>query len=193
MTAADLATIGRRMGFERWAALRTFETFGGWIESVPEPEVKRLLGTQCPIFAWHAQLWQERIPAVGELTPESATRPPSPGGAAFIDAVQAPADTILRLTGAFRVLVAHHVAAHSAWRGATDPMVDAPTARVLDLIVRDELDAWRAGDAMLRSLIRTADDARRAAHHQGELEALLVSAREASPAGAAARGTATRS
>lgn len=191
--APGLVASARLMGHERWLALRTFETLGGWLHSTPEPEAKRLFGTHCPIYAWHAELWLERIPAIPDVTPASVTAPQPAQIASAVEAVRAATDTIERLVGIYRVLVPHNVAAHSAWRGVVDPMLDAPTARTLDLIVRDEVEASRAGEALLRSLVVTPEQARAAALRQAELEALLVSARAASPTSGAARGTATRS
>lgn len=189
----DLVSSAHRMGQQRWFAQRLFEIMGGAVADVPEADVKRMLASHGSVIAWHAQLWHDRIPAIPGITVDSVTRPANDAACAFVAAVATPGDTIHRLVGLYRVALPAALALHAAWRDAIDPLLDAPTCRVLDLILRDERDCREAGEAMLGSLVTSSEQADRAARRRDELEALAVSARAASPAGATARDTARRS
>jgi len=191
--ASDLVTTARRIGHERWLAVRLFETLGRWVATTHDAGAKRMLATHSAHLAWHADLWRDRIPAIPEVTAADVTVAPSAEMATFVDALDAPAGTIERLAGVYRVALPAIAASHAAWRRSVDDTTDGPTGRVLDLVLRDVLDDWRAGEALTRALVTTADDVRRGTAHQARLEEMLVSARGAWPAGATAPGTATRS
>ena len=47
----------RRVGTYKWIEMRLFEALGGWVATVPELDVKLVLGRHCYHHAWHAELW----------------------------------------------------------------------------------------------------------------------------------------
>lgn len=172
----DIEEAARRIGVYRWIELRLFETLGAWTGTVPEPEVKVLLGAHCSHHAWHAELWSQRLPAVPGADAEHLTRPANEGMVRFVAALTEPTPTLERLVGAYRVLVPRLIAGYSAHRRAVSALVDAPTVRTLGFMLHDEIRDWHEGEAMVQSLLTTADHVRRAAEHQGHLEAILVEA-----------------
>jgi hypothetical protein len=169
----------RRVGNYAWIETKLFEALGGWVATVPELDVKLKLGTHCYHHAWHAELWRKRLPELREMTPDKVVGPPNDALVAFTDALsepEAPELTIEKLVGVYRVLLPHKIAAYTYHRNATSSITDAPTLRSLKFILDDELEDWREGEMLLQSLIRTPDDATRAAAHQARLEGLLVEA-----------------
>lgn len=169
----------RRVGNYKWIEMRLFEALGGWVATVPELDVKLVLGRQCYHHAWHAELWNKRLPELREMKTERLTQPPNDEMLAFVDALrdpEAPELTIEKLVGVYRVLLPRKIAAYTFHMNATSKITDAPTIRSLNFILQDEMDDWREGEMLLQSLIQTPDQVERAARRQQELEQLMLRA-----------------
>src|SRR5438309_70353 len=177
--AFTVEETARRVGSYKWVEMRLFEALGGWVATVPELDVKMRLGTHCYKHAWHAELWHKRLPELREMNPDRLTQPANDAIVAFMDAVaepEAPDLTIEKLAGVYRVLIPRKIAAYTYHLNATSTITDAPTIRSLKFILSDEYDDWRDGEMMLQSLIRTPEEADRAAARVRELERLVVEA-----------------
>jgi hypothetical protein len=177
--AFDVAETARRVGNYKWTEVKLFEALGGWIATVPELDVKMRLGTHCYHHAWHAELWDKRLPELRERKPERLSVPANDAMVRFIEAMtepEAPELTIEKLVGAYRVLIPRFIAAYTYHRNNTSEITDAPTLRSINFILPDELDDWREGEMLLQSLMLTPDDCRRAAEHQAKLEQLMLDA-----------------
>jgi hypothetical protein len=136
------------------------------------------LGTHCYHHAWHADLWNKRLPELREMNTERLTVP-ADGMEAFFAALTEPEDqelTIEKLVGVFRVLIPHKVAAYTYHLNNTSTITDAPTIRSLKFILQDEFEDWRDGEMIIQSLIETDEEVERAAAHQVKLEKLLLAA-----------------
>jgi hypothetical protein len=169
----------RRVGNYKWIEMRLFEALGGWVATVPELDVKLVLGRHCYHHAWHAELWNKRLPELREMNTERLTEPPNDAMVSFVDAVrepEAPELTIEKLVGVYRVLIPRKIAAYTFHLNATSRITDAPTMRSLKFILQDEFEDWREGEMLLQSLIESPGDVERAAARQRELEQLIVSA-----------------
>jgi len=178
-TPFTLEESARRLGACRWVELRMFELMGRWVTTIPELDAKLVVGTQCSHHAWHAELWLERIPVTAEWTADGLTRPASGAVADLLDAVAGPVDpdlTIEKLVGVYRVVIPRTIAAYSFHLNHTSTVADVPVIRALKLCLRDELEDWREGEALLQSLIGSESEARRAASRQADLEVLAVRA-----------------
>lgn len=172
-SALSLRESARRMGAYRWIESRLFEVLGGWAVSVPELEVKLALAAHAREHAWHAELWRDQLPTAGGMTPEGLTRPANDGIEAFLDALVEPGGperTIERLVGAYRVLVPRLIAAYSGHLDVASAVSDGPVIRVLRLVLRDDLEGWSRGEALIQSLLGTEQQVRAAAQQQGRLE-----------------------
>jgi hypothetical protein len=175
--------------------MRAFEILGAWTASVPEPAVKATLATHSRQHGWHAELWHDLLPVIGEGGPSpngpaqsaetekervgSFVAPPSAAYVAFVEAVAAPAApelTIEKLVGAYRVLVPHAAGAYGQHLDLTSPISDGPTIRALRLVLSDQFDQWHEGEALLQAQLRSDADVDRASSHQLQLERLLVAA-----------------
>lgn len=167
----------RRVGHYKWAEMRLFEALGGWVATVPELDVKLVLGRHTYHHAWHAELWHKRLPELREMDPDRMTVPPNDEVVAFMDAVaepEAPEHTIEKLVGAYRVLIPRFIGVYTFHRNATSEITDAPTIRSLKFALGDEHDDWRDGEMLLQSLLDTPEKVARAARRQEELEVLYL-------------------
>src|SRR5437016_4610499 len=177
--AFTVEETARRVGAYKWVEMRLFEARGGWVATVPEMDVKSRLGTHCYKHAWHAELWHKRLPELREMNPDRLTQPANDAMVKFMDAVtepEAPDQTIEKLAGVYRVLIPRKIAEYTSHLNATSTITDAPTILSLKFILTDEYDDWRDGEMMLQSLIRTPEEADRAAARVRELERLVVEA-----------------
>ncbi|MCU1463105.1 MAG: hypothetical protein JWO37_3180 [Acidimicrobiales bacterium] len=175
----DVEETARRVGNYKWLEMRLFEVLGGWVATVPELDVKIRLGAHCYQHAWHADLWNKRLPELREMNTERLTQPANDAVVAFVDAMsepESPDQTIEKLVGVYRVLIPHKIAAYTFHLHGTSTVTDAPTIRSLNFILGDEFDDWRDGEMMIQSLIETPEEVERAAVHQTRLEKLLVEA-----------------
>lgn len=175
--AYSFEEAARRSGRFRWVEMRLFEVLGAWVATVPEAAAKLVLARHAHHHAWHADLWRERLPRGREADPEGPGPPADDAFVRFVDAVrepEAPEHTIEKLVGVYRVLVPRLVGAYTEHLGGASAIADAPTIRALRFVLQDEREDWRDGEMLLQSLIRTPEEARRAARRQEELEALYV-------------------
>ena len=161
----DVEESARRVGNYKWAEMKLFEAFGGWVATVPELDVKMRLGTHCYKHAWHAELWHKRLPELREMNPDRLTKPANEAMVRFVEALtepEAPELTIEKLVGVYRVFIPRFVAAYTFHLNATSEITDAPTIRSLKFILQDELDDWRDGEMMIQSLLETRTRSARA-------------------------------
>lgn len=133
----------------RWIAVEAllFETLGGWARPVPEPAVKRVLATWCHRHAWHADLWRGRLPD----TPAREHVPVPDDVSAWLEPLRrvlSDPDTATTTDDKVGILLDPVLTAVrqalDEHRGAIDPRLDGPTARILDLVAADldaEIDA----------------------------------------------------
>ena len=167
----------RRVGNYKWTEMRLFEVLGGWVATVPELDVKLVLGRHTYHHAWHAELWHKRLPELREMNQERLNNPPNDEYVAFMDAVrepEGPDETIEKLVGVYRVLIPHKIAAYTFHLNNTSTITDAPTIRSLKFVLQDDFEDWRDGEMLLQSLIDTPAKAERAAARFAELEKLYL-------------------
>src|SRR5438067_8931036 len=177
--AFNVDETARRVGNYKWTEMRLFEALGGWVATVPELDVKMRLGTHCYKHAWHADLWNKRLPELREMNTDRLTVPPNDEFVAFMDAVTAPegpGETIEKLVGVYRVLIPHKIAAYTYHLNNTSTITDAPTIRSLKLILNDEFEDWRDGEMIIQSLLETDAEVDRANAHAARLEKLMLKA-----------------
>ena len=174
-----VAEAARRVGNYKWVEMRLFEALGGWVATVPELDVKLVLGRHCYHHAWHAELWDKRLPELREMNTERLTVPANEAVERFMDAVrepEAPEHTIEKLVGVYRVLLPRKIAAYTYHLNATSRITDAPTMRSLTFALQDEFDDWREGEMLIQSLLSGPSELERAAARQRELEAVIAEA-----------------
>ena len=181
----DVEETAKRVGNYKWLEIKLFEALGGWVATVPELDVKLRLGTHCYHHAWHAELFDKRLPELREMKTERLTVPANDEIATFVEAMTAPEDahmTIEKLVGVYRVLIPHTIAAYTYHRNATSEITDMPTVRILDFILQDEFNDWREGEMLIQSMLESDEEVDRAMTHQAKLEKLMLAAGGIGPA-----------
>ena len=169
----------RRVGHYKWVEMRLFEALGGWVATVPELDVKMRLGTHCYKHAWHADLWNKRLPELREMNTDRLTQPANDAMVEFMEVMtepERPDQTIEKLVGVYRVLIPHKIAAYTYHLNNTSTITDAPTIRTLKLALNDEFEDWRDGEMLIQSLLETDEEVDRAAAHQARLEKIMLEA-----------------
>jgi hypothetical protein len=175
----DVEESARRVGIYKWIEMRLFETLGGWVATVPELDVKMVLGRHCYHHAWHAELMDKRLPELREMNTTRLTQPANDAMVEFIEKMrepEAPDLTIEKLVGVYRVLIPRKISAYTYHLNATSSITDAPTQRSLGFILQDEHADRTEGELLIESLIETEDEAERAAAHQLALEKIVLRA-----------------
>jgi hypothetical protein len=149
------------------------------VATVPELDVKLVLGRHCYHHSWHAELWDKRLPELREMNPDRLNVPPNQELVAFVDAMrepEAPELTIEKLVGVYRVLIPRKIAAYTYHLNGTSTITDSPTIRSLKFALADEFEDWREGEMLLQSLIESPEDVERASRRAAELEVLMLRA-----------------
>jgi hypothetical protein len=83
-------------------------------------------------------------------------------------------DQLLRLTGLYRVLKTHLAVYYRHHMVCTDQVCDAPTVRVLRMVLAEEEEHVKWGQAIYEELADTAEKRREALGWQLHLEDLLA-------------------
>lgn len=149
---------------------------GGWVATIPELDVKAMLGPHCYQHAWHADLWRARLPELREAQ-EDRAEPANAAFEAFMTELTSPGEpdqTIEKMVGIYRVLVPHLLATYSFHQRVTSDIVDAPTVRILKFMIDDDVEQLITGEMMIQDLARTPELRQRAGEWQTHLDVLLV-------------------
>lgn len=160
----------------KWAEQHLSAALGGWVATIPELDVKAMLGPHCYQHAWHADLWRQRLPELREAN-EDRAEPPNDAFAEFMTELTSPEDpdaTIEKLVGVYRVLVPHLLATYSFHQRVTSDIVDAPTVRILKFMIDDDIEQVICGEMMIEDLARTPKLRTRAGKWQTHLDVLLA-------------------
>lgn len=165
--------VARRLADHRHVERRLFEVVGAWALDAP-PRVAPLLAAASHHHAWHASLFDERVPVLHDQPAAELVAPAELD--ALLDAVAAPAELLERLVGLVRVVLPDQLARYQSDLDAASAVTDAPVARALRLVVEDVSTDWRAAAVVLRSLVVDEEAVERAAAHQLRLERLLLAA-----------------
>ena len=141
----------RFLGHATWLEGRLFEVLGSWVTSTPEPAVKLALARHSRHHAWYAELLEPLRPDTRDHTRDTRA-PLDAGWRTLVSRMLAASTTTPRLDRLIEVLVAA-IASSEQHLVATRPIRDAPTRRVLGLVLEAEraelveLEALRRIDA----------------------------------------------
>jgi hypothetical protein len=116
-----------------------FEAFGRWIPTTSQASAKPVLAAASRRHAWHAELWRERFPLIPDTDLAEALVEARSGLGALVDAL-AMFDALPAGPGRLAAVDLAATALEREYRNvqaAIDPLLDAPTARVLELVVAD--------------------------------------------------------
>jgi hypothetical protein len=137
----------------RYAEERLMRIMGGWIALTPELPAKLLLGRHVWECAQHADAWGRRLPELRASAQQSEA--PNPAGIEFFDlleSVDAPGQSLERLTGVYRILKPHLASVYAAHLARANPVYEPPTRRILERCLGEERRHVAAGVAVLARL-----------------------------------------
>lgn len=147
----------------------------GHLISVPEWEIKILLGRHLYEDAEHHQLLRTRITELRK-SERSVDQAPEPALADLVEEMLHAHSTIELLTAIYRVVKPALLEAYQVHLGTYNPLVDYNTGRLLRLIIIEEEEHQALGQAYLETLL--VDEAARAeaAAFETHLQAFLAAA-----------------
>ena len=160
--ALSILDLAAWVGHHQLIEARLATLVGGWACDDREPAAASLFAAHCPQFAWHAELWAERLPSQPSTSLDAAraAHPPVLGEPSrfdesiihSVDTLAVATDTIERLVGIYQLVLPRLLATFESLRSTVDPRVDGPTARALDLVTRDVTMALAEGTDLLNRL-----------------------------------------
>jgi hypothetical protein len=133
----SIAASARRNGHHAWMARRLFELMGTSVATTPEHGPKLMLGRHCYHCAWHAELFALLLPTPAEVHPYAVVEPPSADVETMFASVEQFTTTAQRLKAIYCVAVPLMLDRIGEHRDQCNPVTDAPTLRVVDLVVLD--------------------------------------------------------
>jgi len=143
---------------DRGAAVATFrainvtlmEMLAAWVPTTPEMEVKLLFGAHIWDVAQHADMLGKRTFEL-RLALQHSQRPVEPY-AAFLTDMAAARETERRIAVFYDVMLPALGARYQSYLDATDPLIDAPTVRILDRLLADHTRMLSETQALYREL-----------------------------------------
>jgi hypothetical protein len=175
----------RRLVHYRFAENVCMTAEGGWASTCPTIKVKFALGEHCYHDSIHSFWLGQRLPELRVIegadmeappTLRSSTKaePPNEAFLEFVEEMQLQDDELLRLVGLYRVFKTHLAVYYRHHLQVTDPVCDAPTARILRHILLEEEEHVKWGQAIYEELADTPERRRAALEWQSHLEDLLI-------------------
>jgi hypothetical protein len=171
-SALSFEDSARRVGAYRLIEHRLFEVTGGWAVGGGDPALAVHASEMSLQHAWHAELWEERLPAVAWAAHRQLTAAP-PSVVAALDELATAPDPVSRLAGLYRSLLPRLLETYADHVAATVPVTDGPVVRALTLVRRDEVDQLAAGSALLAELADGPEDLRRGDEAAARVDALV--------------------
>lgn len=160
----------------RFAYVSVMETLAAWVPTTPEMEVKLLFGEHIWDAAQHADSLGKRT---FELRmPLQRSTPAADGYRAFLATVAELGPTPQRLAAMYDVLLPALVGRQRRYLDGTDPLIDAPTVRILERHFADAARMSEGARALRQELpaLQLADPEWAAALRRREASLEMVAA-----------------
>jgi hypothetical protein len=169
--ALRLQEVAARHGAHRWVERRLFELTGSWAAAPGLPDGARLLLFEASAaHAWHAELWEARLPVLAGVDREQLTRPLGGAVEPLLASLEPGAfggddETAGRrfLVGLARVVLPLLLVSYRRLAQRLVPVTDGPAIRALTLVVRDTEEELRAAETLVDGLLGDPEAAQQAA------------------------------
>jgi uncharacterized ferritin-like protein (DUF455 family) len=148
-----LAAITESLRDYRYLETQLMEMLAGWTLFTPETSVKIMLGEHLYEDAEHVDGLRARLLELRARQEKDS--PPSDELGRLCEEIWKAPDTATRLAGAYLLLKPRLAASYMALARATEPLVDAPTARLLSRIANQESRQVDEGASQLERLTST--------------------------------------
>ena len=173
---SELHARARSIGHWVWTERRIFECFGGWAGSTPEPAAAVCFGEMSRRHGWHAELLADRLPELASVDAESLVIPSGPATEAFLASLvdDSEPSTVGRLSAAYRVLLPVVITQYGSALATVSEVAEPSLGRWLGIVLRDDLEEWSRGQALLQAALCDEASVRAASARQLELELLAL-------------------
>ncbi|MDA8314826.1 MAG: hypothetical protein M0010_06575 [Actinomycetota bacterium] len=166
-----------RYGAYRWVERRLFEVTGAWAAAPSLSDEAQVFCFEVSTeHAWHAELWEARLPVLAGVDRERLTRPLGPTVEPLLArlAPETPGGTDEAagrrfLVGLARVVLPLLLVSYRGLGRRLVPVADAPAIRALTLVQRDEEEELAAAQAIVDAFLGTPEAAQEAAEWTREL------------------------
>jgi hypothetical protein len=123
------------VGTYRHLGVALMETLARWVPTTPELEVKTLFGRHIWDLAQHADALGRRAPDL--RAPLHNDLPPVAAYATLLDELAGADQTAQRVSGFYDALLPDLARRYERYLGTTDALLDEPTVRILERVMRD--------------------------------------------------------
>ncbi len=177
-----LHEVATRFGAYRWVERRLFELTGAWAAAPGLPDEAQVFCFEVSAqHAWHAELWEARLPALAGVDRERLTRPLGPTVEPLLERLSPEAfdgtdEAAGRrfLVGLARVVLPLLVVSYRGLGRRLVPVADGPAIRALTLVLRDEEEELAVLESMVSRLLAAPDVAQETAEWIRELSEPVV-------------------
>lgn len=142
-----------RLAKYRYLEIQIVELMGGWVESIPEAEVKVSFGRQMYQDIVHADVIGKRLPELKARQERYHATAPSDGFVAMLEKIWHQKSTVHRLIALYRVLKPGLVGALTEHLSFIALPEDEPTERILRSIIEAERDDIEWGGKVIAKLV----------------------------------------
>jgi uncharacterized ferritin-like protein (DUF455 family) len=142
-----------RLAKYRYLEIQIVELMGGWVESIPEAEVKVSFGRQIYQDVVHADVIGKRLPELKARQVRYHAIAPSDGFVAILEKIWYAKHTPQRLAALYRVLKPGLVDALTEHLSSIGLPEDEPTERILRSIIEAERDDIEWGEKVIAKLV----------------------------------------
>lgn len=156
--ALSLEDSARRLGAYVWLNRQLFEVLGGWVASTADAQAQVTLSEHCYQHAWHAELFEARLPRLREFHAVQFIHAPNGAAVELIESLQSLADELPRLAATYRVVLPRLYGLYANHLGHTAPIADAPVIRSLTLAMTDVAEQWKTGEQLVQRLVGNSTD-----------------------------------
>jgi hypothetical protein len=136
----------------RFVMVQLMETLARWVPSAPEMEAKVLFGQHIWDVAQHADALGRRVHEL--RSPLHSSRRPAPGYQQVLDQLAAAGSTADRVHGLYDVVLPRLALRYERYAQETDALLDAPSVRIVETILRDFERMRRESEALRQELPR---------------------------------------
>lgn len=164
-----------RMVRYAWIEKRAMDLGLYWLNPTPEWEVKEALSLHLHLDADHTRMFRERVSEMRNPAPRMDIAPDAALDA-FLDEVQSATTTLKKLVGLYVVLKPALLVAYKRHFETTNPLVDHPTRRLLQVLIMEEEQAVAWGKAAIAALTETSEARAEAETWAAHLNAYLQAA-----------------
>jgi hypothetical protein len=142
-----------RLGNLRWAELALFGVLGSWAADEDNDAARLVLAPAARHAAWRAAQLADRLPREGHLEVNTVTQPAHPELEEVVAAFAGVSGSAQRLVVAFEVALPALAASVTGLASQLAPVADAPSLRILPVLVADIDRDCRTGGGVLAGVL----------------------------------------